>query len=303
MKNKLYKQKEPQERYTTLEWLGGSCGSMNLGISLVRDTHTGERLICKEINANAADYEHEVAELLSQFPNIVRVQDYIPASQAQDSGSGSKLYMQYCDSGDLGDLINNHSDAGKKIPESFIWHVFYSIAKALEACHTGLGAENWVPYWHHDLHKKNVFLDSSKNGDEHPKVLLADFGLTDTSQSPDVLELMAQGTDCYNLVEIILQLCLPEEADEVHEDWAERLKELDGRQDGMYSRELKQILYTCDHAWFRDQNDDKKVVCKMVRMIEELRPQNRLHEHEGKVLSGSAQSSRSRVPSLSRRAA
>lgn len=47
------------------------------------------------------------------------------------------LYMEYCGSGDLGRVIRDLKNTGKRATEPFVWTIFCQLASALYRCHFG----------------------------------------------------------------------------------------------------------------------------------------------------------------------
>ncbi|KAL8669697.1 MAG: hypothetical protein Q9168_005726 [Polycauliona sp. 1 TL-2023] len=105
------------------------------------------------------------------------------------------LIYEYCSLGDLQDVLENYHSRSANIPESFIWHVYLAIAKALAYLHTGYIAQSclqnidadslallqtydqpWTPILHRDIKPENIFLRPSSSS-PYPTPLLADFGL------------------------------------------------------------------------------------------------------------------------------
>ncbi|CAI6329087.1 unnamed protein product [Periconia digitata] len=97
--------------------------------------------------------------------------------EVSPSNKTDHIYLEYADLGSLAELTERHRAKGVRIPESFLWHVFLSIAKALKACHTGLGRQGWRAIRHGDVDLGNILLASPVDEDMlYPKVMLADFG-------------------------------------------------------------------------------------------------------------------------------
>ena len=95
---------------------------------------------------------------------------------------GCKLYYEYCAGGDLWRLIPRRGHAAEH-PESFIWHVFIQLAKALDAMHNQ-GPQRVI---HRDVKPENVFLKSSYRPNQHsyPTIKLGDYGLATTKLVTD----------------------------------------------------------------------------------------------------------------------
>ncbi len=125
------------------------------------------------------------------------------------------LIYKYYNGGTLHNLKRKYEDAGKKVPEGFIWHLISQVGRALSWMHTGhipspgynlahqndIGAgeitvnlaakdDNWDPICHMDMHANNIWLhypsDEEKKADprlakftdELPQIILGDFGFS-----------------------------------------------------------------------------------------------------------------------------
>ncbi|KAA6412662.1 MAG: hypothetical protein FRX48_03654 [Lasallia pustulata] len=224
-----------EDRYTRLKTLHG--GAMNEGVYLVERKKDKALLVQKRIHASP-DLVREI-ELLHglSHPNIVTYVDAFVLENVQPMQAA--LYTEYCDLGNLQDLIRTYRQQNaqdphrppSRIPESFIWHTFLSLAYALQYIHFGLlpgddptpnSAEDWPLILHQDIKNGNIFL-ASQGPYELPRVVLGDFGLAmrrgdldwddDTSmrgtacwQAPELPAHSARG-DVYSLGLVILSLC------------------------------------------------------------------------------------------------
>eukprot|EP00826_Nyctotherus_ovalis_P030972 TRINITY_DN2472_c0_g4_i1.p1 TRINITY_DN2472_c0_g4~~TRINITY_DN2472_c0_g4_i1.p1 ORF type:complete len:351 (+),score=102.84 TRINITY_DN2472_c0_g4_i1:209-1261(+) len=97
-------------------------------------------------------------------PHVVRYYDRIVDKQK------SKIYivMEYCEGGDMGQLIKKCRRNSEHIAEDIVWKIFMQIALALEACHRRPSGK----ILHRDLKPGNILLDANTN------VKLGDFGLS-----------------------------------------------------------------------------------------------------------------------------
>ncbi|KAF1962637.1 kinase-like protein, partial [Byssothecium circinans] len=106
--------------------------------------------------------------------NIVNMYKFSPPN---------RLYMEFCDTGNILQLVNRYNTAKRPIPELFIWHVAEALMRALCYLHHGIQdfekdpklCPDWEPLIHCDVTTHNVLLTKSP-GDLYPRVLLADFG-------------------------------------------------------------------------------------------------------------------------------
>lgn len=193
---------------------GNGTGALNLGVYLVRHRKTNVRCVYKKIQENEV-LEREILFLqVLKHPNIVK---YVDAFISEGIPRGMGLYMEFCDGGSLQDLLNKYVSHNKAdqpppalIPESFIWHVFHSLANALQYIHHGIRAgdhrdppeplphHKWPIILHRDIKPDNIYfrIDHRPNNktlfyphwpwhefnptrterpSSYPKVILADF--------------------------------------------------------------------------------------------------------------------------------
>ena len=88
-------------------------------------------------------------------------------------------YFEYCEGGDLFNLVNQYDSHNKDIPELFIWHTFLGVAGALEFLHRGFDPRITDRFGvvHRDIKPENLFLRLPTNTGDYPDVVLADFGM------------------------------------------------------------------------------------------------------------------------------
>ena len=156
------------EKYQHMSLIGkGNFGS----ISKIRRISDGKILVWKELNYGKMD-EKEKHHIVSEVnilrelhhPNIVKYHDRIIDKKQ------AKIYivMEYCQGGDLSQLIKRCKRNNEYINEDVIWKIFTQIALALHACHNHKNGK----VLHRDIKPSNVFLDNDNN------VKLGDFGLS-----------------------------------------------------------------------------------------------------------------------------
>lgn len=90
-----------------------------------------------------------------------------------------RFYFEYCDGGDLCDLMNDYRVINSYIPELFIWRSFVQLAGALEFLHRGFDrrVKNRVGVVHRDIKPENIFVRHPASENAHPTLVLGDFGL------------------------------------------------------------------------------------------------------------------------------
>lgn len=105
-------------------------------------------------------------------PHIVRYYDRVIDKP------NAKIYiiMEYCEKGDLAQIIRGCKKSQEHIQEDVIWKILYQITLGLHHCHRrsegGLTGSGMPPkILHRDLKPGNIFLDS------HSNVKIGDFGL------------------------------------------------------------------------------------------------------------------------------
>ncbi|KAL9120807.1 MAG: hypothetical protein Q9187_002633 [Circinaria calcarea] len=117
------------------------------------------------------------------------------------------LFFDYCDGGDLHDLIDNYTLHQSVIPEAFVWHVFVQLAQALAFIHYGVNPSerhapsSWNKVIHRDIKPANIFLKSRSDG-KYPHVVLGDFGLAAVATDPDYNSISCNGTPSWRAPEL-----------------------------------------------------------------------------------------------------
>lgn len=176
--------------FTVLNQLGSDGGGFNQGIAIVERKKDGKILVRKTFrdtgnpHVHPSDWMREMKLLRKlHHPNISK---FINASITPDIG---RLYMEFCDFGNLSDFKNNMNQLQRPVPESFAWHVLKSLIKALCFLHLGFKtseefmntrrpeAPGWECVLHRDIKSSNIFLKSSPVPGSYPQVKMGDFGL------------------------------------------------------------------------------------------------------------------------------
>ena len=156
------------ENYEVINQIGhGNFGK----IYKIRRKSDNKILIWKEL-----DYSHmtekEKEQIVTEVnilrelnhPNIVKYYDRIIDKK------NSKIYiiMEYCEGGDISQLISKCKKNGEYISEDMLWKIFTQILKAVHAIHT----HKQGIILHRDIKPSNIFLDKNNN------IKLGDFGLS-----------------------------------------------------------------------------------------------------------------------------
>jgi NIMA (never in mitosis gene a)-related kinase len=199
--------------YEVLELIGrGSFGC----VRKVRRVRDGKMLVRKEIqygHMNPKERSQLVAEfrILSELnhPNIVQ---YVHHSHIPEHHM-LFLYMEYCDGGDLSDIIKSYRTSNEYLPESVIWNIFTQILMALYRCHYGTNSPLITNIYedleypvitdqtrviiHRDIKPDNIFL---ANGN----FKLGDFGLAKSLNNEIEFATTCVGTPYYMSPEVLL---------------------------------------------------------------------------------------------------
>ncbi|KAK6200898.1 G2-specific serine/threonine protein kinase [Scheffersomyces amazonensis] len=201
--------------YEPLEIIGkGSFGT----VRKVRQKSDGQILVRKEIEYTSMNV-HERNQLISELrilrelnhPNIVK---YYRHDHIIDHKT-IHIYMEYCDGGDLAQIITNFKKNKEKVPEEFIWQVLVQTLLALYRCHYGVEAskvnlfagnddreptiDSETVIIHRDIKPDNIFLLNSGKS-----IKLGDFGLAKMLTSNNDFAKTYVGTPYYMSPEVLM---------------------------------------------------------------------------------------------------
>ena len=173
------------DKYVFISHLGkGNFGA----VAKIKRKHDNKVLIWKELSyAHLSQKEKQqiVTEVnvLRELnhPNIVSYVDRIIDKK------NLKLYivMEYCEKGDLGQLIKRLRKSKTRLPETQIWAILCQLALALKHCH------HHKRVLHRDIKASNVFQD------KHNVIKLGDFGLSKVLDGDSVFAYSKVGTPYY----------------------------------------------------------------------------------------------------------
>ena len=156
------------ENYEVLKQIGrGNFGK----IYKIKRKSDNKVLIWKELDysqMNSKEKEQIVTEvnILSELnhQNIVKYYDRI----IDKKNSRIYIIMEYCEGGDISQIINQCKKNGEYISEETIWKIFTQVLKALHVIHNHKQGK----IIHRDIKPSNIFIDAKNN------IKLGDFGLS-----------------------------------------------------------------------------------------------------------------------------
>ena len=199
--------REEFEWVKTLDEGGGNGpGALNGGVFVVKRKVDGLHCVEKRVPSSEVPNGILTKELITlrslEHPNITQYIDAFITIRSQPPAAF--LYMEYCDLGSLADLIKKYRTREEDhacIPESFVWHTFHCMLKALAYLHHGIRdgrdfspVQDWKPFLHRDIKPHNIFIKTADRGGKYPSIVLGDFGIAIREGDPDWGLVQACGT-------------------------------------------------------------------------------------------------------------
>ncbi|KAL8894738.1 MAG: hypothetical protein Q9207_008426 [Kuettlingeria erythrocarpa] len=178
--------KDLKDKYTTIRHLvPEGTGGLNEGIHFVRENGTHKRYVQKQIDPNSTILLRELLLLQAlDHPNVIDFHDGFIDKSAWNHHTAS-LYLRFCNLRTAQDLLEKYhrrnidkpEEGRVYIPEAFIWHIFRSLAYALQYLHFGIRLEDqrgpeelgamvkeesygekvWPMIIHRDIKPENIF--------------------------------------------------------------------------------------------------------------------------------------------------
>ena len=156
-------------------------GNFNKAIWLLRNKTNGQLAVRKEFTPGdvASGFAAREISHLIRLSNCANICTYREHELNLATGIGA-LVMDVYAYGDLWALLEKHVSQRKPFTESFIWHVFRSLARALRHMQRGdppvlSDTYDWI--LHRDIYPRIIFLGlPASHEPSWPKVVLGDFG-------------------------------------------------------------------------------------------------------------------------------
>ncbi|EGV63488.1 G2-specific serine/threonine protein kinase [Yamadazyma tenuis] len=202
------------DEYEALEVIGkGSFGT----VRKVRQKSDNHMFVRKEIDYTSMNTQ-ERNQLISELrilrelnhPHVVKYcrHDHLMSKKS------IHIYMEYCDGGDLGQVVANFKKNKETVPEEFVWQVMVQTLLALHKCHYGIDAKkvnlfasseveppinSETVIIHRDIKPDNIFLLNAGK-----TIKLGDFGLAKMLTSQNDFAKTYVGTPYYMSPEVLM---------------------------------------------------------------------------------------------------
>ncbi|KAL8644474.1 MAG: hypothetical protein Q9210_007238 [Variospora velana] len=270
-----------KDKYTMIKDLVPiGTGGLNEGIRFVRDNLNRRRYVQKQFDPNHKVLLRELLLLhVLDHPNVIRYHDGFIDKSAWNHHIAS-LYMQFCNLKDAQHLIEKyHKHNARKpkahrdyIPEALIWHIFRSLAYALQYIHFGIRIDD--VRGHEELDATGLALQYNDPDWNDEQALNG----TCRWMAPELPKIYSQ-SDVWAVGAVILALCrrLPdgvlkpppddwaegEEAWSIHPDARKGIR--DRGVGKHYSVQLNFVVHEC----LRFSREKRPLAFKLVAMIDE----------------------------------
>jgi serine/threonine protein kinase len=192
MRSNFQIQERPRRQWTVVQEFGKVEGGLNGGIAKVelKDDPIDRFFIEKRFperhvpDENYAAKEISLMYQLQDHENIVKMVDHFLNKKT----SKASIYMEFCDAGDLQDVVRAVVLQKQHVPERTVWEWFIGCMDALTYPHYGpkpddhvFSKKYWNQIYHRDLKPSNVFL---KRDNQKKQIVakLADFGCSISDQ-------------------------------------------------------------------------------------------------------------------------
>ena len=178
----------PRNEYKVLKKLGEGGQGKAFLVRRIRykgrkEGSSGALVVCKEEKRGDSVEVRILREVLAGRNK--RIPEFFEAG----TGHGNSLiFLEYCNAGDLHEVIEWYYEHNRSIPEGFVWTVFCHLSEALAYLHKGFPdrvGDRWDTVLHRDIKPPNVFLTWPHGRRKYPDVLLGDFGMAALPSDPD----------------------------------------------------------------------------------------------------------------------
>lgn len=195
-------------------------------VHLVRHRETGKQLIIKQLQNQIIcndqllpEEAYILTKVLGDHRNILGINDIHAAGDGVHR-EYSNVVMDFCNGGDVNEVIDACFEQGKQVPPEFILHFVSSMIDALAFIHHGhvsLNPKTGRPIvdahqpaiLHCDIKPDNIFLNfSDESSYGLPDIMLADFGLAGFEDVQGI-----RGTKSYFPPEFLAADILAEQSD------------------------------------------------------------------------------------------
>ncbi|KAG8526188.1 uncharacterized protein KY384_000181 [Bacidia gigantensis] len=198
MKNLVRNTRKERSKYQHKKNLPVSGNGKAVLIERERDR---KLFVCKIIALGThapSDWLHEVRIVRARRRNerIVRTVKTTSHLLPTEPPPQGQIYTEYCDAGDLFDMILGYKSKMIEPPESLVWHIYLQMAQGLAFLHHGYHHEDdfpsvpqvWDPIIHGDIKPDNVFLRRNQRHPQlFPDVVIGEFGTASKNEDNRIL--------------------------------------------------------------------------------------------------------------------